>query len=327
MIRHARLLAMLLAISIFSLHSLATPSPSSAVSDSMCSIDSASSCSGVVGDSVGSSSPPLPLAFVKVRRSVARGHANHGWLNSYHTFSFASYQDHAFNHFHSLRVINEDRLEGGSENGFPNHSHSNFEIFSYVVKGTLRHQDSLGNTEVLHRGDVQFTSAGRGISHSEFNGHNTDIVHFIQIWVMPDQRNLMPSYSTKGWTDEEKHGYLRLILSPDGRNSTIRLHQDMFVYACLLDVGQSVSFDLRPGRAAYLHLIQDATGFDTELGSTRLRVGGATLYGGDGAYLTHSETAIQTESVSRIHLKGASNGATRPAEFLLFDIKEMQDGA
>jgi redox-sensitive bicupin YhaK (pirin superfamily) len=246
----------------------------------------------------------------------ARGHADLGWLNSYHTFSFSNYQSAAYDHFHSLRVINEDRVKGGE--GFGTHPHANFEIFSYVVSGALRHEDSIGNLEVLRRGDVQFTSAGSGISHSEYNDHASELVHFIQIWVVPDRRGLKPTYDTKRFTDAEKMNNLRLILSPSGANNSIILHQDMHVYACLLHPGAEVSFDLPAGREAFVHLIQDVTGYASELQQTRLQLNGAQLKGGDGAYVRHAASATVG---SRLKFKGTSM-SDAPAEFLLFDMKK-----
>ena len=213
----------------------------------------------------------------RVRPSNERGHANHGWLNSYHTFSFASYFAPEFDSFGSLRVINEDRVAGGE--GFGRHSHRDFEIFSYVVRGTLKHDDSLGNSELLTRGDVQFTSAGRGISHSEFNGSGSEYVHFLQMWVRPASRGLPPVYATARFTDDDKHNQLRLLISPTGRNDSIVIQQECLVYATLLDSGKSVTMQLQAGRRAYVHVVMETTGLTTERHETSVTLSGGQAQG------------------------------------------------
>lgn len=266
-------------------------------------------------------------ASLRPRRSSSRGHANHGWLNSYHTFSFASYSDPQFNQFHSLRVINEDRVRGGA--GFGEHPHSDFEIFSYVVRGALRHKDSLGHEETIPRGGVQQTSAGRGISHSEYNDSPTELVHFLQLWVKPTTRGLQPSYETKHFSDEEKDGKLMLILSPLGSDGSIVLHAPVKVYASLLRSGASVSFVLRPNRAAYLHLVQDVSGFDSERDRTALIVDGGLeaveLRGGDGLFIerpatTPSDQPVSIRIRSSISEADANADPNLRAEFILFDL-------
>jgi redox-sensitive bicupin YhaK (pirin superfamily) len=251
----------------------------------------------------------------------ARGHADLGWLNSYHTFSFANYYDSKFESLHSLRVINEDRVSASQ--GFGKHPHREFEIFSYVVKGALRHQDSMGNLESLGRGFVQFTSAGTGIAHSEHNDSDQELVHFIQMWVKPNKSGLKPSYSTKKFTDAEKQDQLRLILSKDGRNGSIRIHQDVNIFASILAPEKSVQYQLQPARDIYIHLIQDSTGYKTEANKTGLTLtsasGRTSLKGGDGAFVKLSSTnpnAPQTFTLTGSGIDGA------PAELILFDIKK-----
>eukprot|EP00005_Dracoamoeba_jomungandri_P011079 CAMPEP_0174265868 /NCGR_PEP_ID=MMETSP0439-20130205/28213_1 /TAXON_ID=0 /ORGANISM="Stereomyxa ramosa, Strain Chinc5" /LENGTH=234 /DNA_ID=CAMNT_0015352539 /DNA_START=15 /DNA_END=716 /DNA_ORIENTATION=- len=214
-----------------------------------------------------------------VRKSEDRGHANHGWLNSYHTFSFANYYDPSFNSFGSLRVINEDIVKGGE--GFGSHPHRNFEIFSYVIDGALEHKDSLGNREVLKRGDVQFTSAGSGIVHSEYNASKTTDVYFLQIWVKPNQNNLDPEYQTKHFSEEAKQNSLCLIVSGKQKQGSevqqVTINQDVLVYASLLESGKKVNYTFREGRMGYLHLCNNGG---------KLRVNDdIELEGGDGLFI------------------------------------------
>jgi len=190
---------------------------------------SVASLATFVMQSPSATSPSKPTVQIERRPSKERGHADHGWLNSYHTFSFASYYDDRFERFHALRVINEDRVSGGQ--GFGRHSHREAEIFSYVVSGALHHRDSMNNNEKIGRGEIQFTSAGTGISHSEFNAHDKDPVHFIQIWVTPAVRNLQPSYQTKNFEEKEKLNTLLLTLSPDKSDKTVHINQDIKVCA------------------------------------------------------------------------------------------------
>jgi len=253
-----------------------------------------------------------------VRKSSERGSANHGWLNSYHTFSFSSYYDPKFANFHSLRVINEDRVSPSE--GFGTHGHSNAEIFSYVVSGALSHRDSIGNKEILKRGEVQFTSAGTGISHSEFNGSDTDYVHFLQIWVRPRANGLKPNYQTRNFSDSEKHGKLRLIVSPDGQEKSVQINNDIKVYASILKPGEQVQHTVAAGRDAYVHVVQDATSFDSEANLAGLTVNGTLLAGGDGAFL-RTPTANGGGDGS-LTLVGSSKAGGKPVEFLLFDVKK-----
>jgi len=260
----------------------------------------------------------MSLVNIQVRKSSDRGHADHSWLNTYHTFSFASFYDRKFAGFNNLYVINEDRVQGGR--GFGRHSHSNFEIFSYVVSGSLLHEDSLGSKEVISRGDVQFTSAGKGIAHSEFNASKQDLVHFIQIWVQPDQKNLTPRYSTKRFEDKEKDGKLCLIVGPKNeKHDGIIINQDVKVFACLLKKGQEVSYSLASGRDLYLHHIQDVIGYDKEANATSLVVNDVILRPDDGAFVVRnkSSSSLTESSAPVVTIKG---GSEERAEFLLFDL-------
>ena len=239
---------------------------------------------------------------IVVRKSEDRGHANMGWLNTHHTFSFASYYDPKFEGFGPLRVINEDRVRGGR--GFGRHGHSNYEIYSYVVSGALEHQDSMGNREVLRRGDVQFTSAGTGIRHSEMNGDKKKPVHFLQIWVRPDRRGYSPSYATKKFSDEDKHNKLCLMVSPGGKDGSIAIHQDVSTYSSLLDNDAEVEHKFDEGRSGYLHVVDVS-------GSKGVTINGSTkLAPGDGAFITDT---------SSLTIKGHADGKAK-AEFLLFDL-------
>jgi quercetin 2,3-dioxygenase len=250
-----------------------------------------------------------------------------------HTFSFAGYQDRRFTQFHSLRVINEDRVEASE--GFGTHPHANAEIFSYVVSGRLSHRDSIGNKEVLQRGDVQFTSAGSGISHSEFNGSDKEPVHFIQIWALPHTKGLPPNYQTRSFDDASKIGALRCIVSPStvagggadtaAVDGTIAINADMHVYASILPAGASVTHVLEPGREAYVHVIQDATGMESEAGLVAVNLNGARLSGGDGAFVRSASAASpagQSPSLSSLTFTGAS-AKGKATEFLLFDVKKL----
>lgn len=254
---------------------------------------------------------------ITVRRSGERGRANHGWLNSYHTFSFASYYDNDFVNFHSLRVINEDRVAPGK--GFPEHGHSNAEIFSYVVRGALAHDDSMGNHEELGRGSVQFTSAGSGIHHAEFNASKQKMVHFLQIWVTPSTTGLKPNYQTRQWDDKDKTNKLALIVAPAGTDSKehgahVVINQDIKMYASILQPGQTVTYTLPAGRVGYVHVVQDATGMASEAGKTQVTLNDVQVLGsGDGSYLTPNQPSLP------VTLSFTCTGTT--AEFVLFDIK------
>ena len=231
--------------------------------------------------------------MIVLRRATERGHADHGWLDSYHSFSFADYYDPRHMGFGALRVINEDRVQPGR--GFGTHGHRDMEIISYVLEGGLAHKDSMGNGSVIRPGDVQRMSAGTGVTHSEFNASDKEPVHFLQIWIEPAARGIRPSYEEKKFDDASKRGRLRLIASPDGRDGSVTIHQDAFLYAALIDAAESVAFDSRPGRKVYVHVIRGA-----------VEVNGQPLSGGDAIKLTG-------ESAVRI-----TNG--REAEILLFDL-------
>ena len=176
--------------------------------------------------------------MIAIRKSEERGHADHGWLNSYHSFSFANYYDPQHMGFKTLRVINEDRVQANQ--GFGTHSHRDMEIISYVLEGALEHKDSMGTSSIILPGEVQVMSAGTGVTHSEYNHSKTDSVHFLQIWITPNQKGLEPRYEQKMYSAEEKHGNLRLIASQDGRDGSVTIHQDANLYASLLDAGQQV---------------------------------------------------------------------------------------
>ena len=231
--------------------------------------------------------------MITVRPAKERGHFDHGWLDTYHSFSFSEYLDPAHMGFRSLRVINEDRVDPKA--GFPPHSHRDMEIITYVLTGALAHKDSMGNGSVIRPGDVQRMSAGTGVTHSETNGSDTEPVHLLQIWILPEKRGIVPGYEEKRFSPDEKRGRLRLVASRDGADGSVTIHQDARVYAGLLDPGQTVRHTLDRGRGAWLHLVAGAA-----------TVNGAALATGDGA-------AIQNESTLEIH-------AGEPTELLLFDL-------
>jgi hypothetical protein len=213
--------------------------------------------------------------MMSIRRANERGHADHGWLDSYHTFSFADYHDPDHMGFRALRVINEDRVQASK--GFGEHGHRDMEILSYVLEGALAHKDSIGTGSVIKPGDVQRMSAGTGVRHSEFNASTTEPVHFLQIWIVPDKSGYPPSYEQKSFSDEERRGRLRLVASRDGREGTVTIHQDASLYAGLLNHGEKTSFDVRAGRYAW---IQVTTG--------SVRVNGESLRTGDGAAIDNA---------------------------------------
>lgn len=231
--------------------------------------------------------------MITVRPGKERGHFDHGWLDTYHTFSFSQYHDPAHMGFRSLRVINEDRVEPGA--GFPPHSHRDMEIITYVLAGGLAHKDSMGNASTIRPGNVQRMSAGTGVTHSEYNGSDTEPVHLLQIWILPQTRNLPPSYEEKVFGAEDKQGRLRLVASQDARDGSARIHQDASVYASLLEPGQTVRHPLAAGRGAWIHLVSGAA-----------TVNGKLLTTGDGA-------AIEQEADVEIV-------ATAATELLLFDL-------
>jgi redox-sensitive bicupin YhaK (pirin superfamily) len=191
-----------------------------------------------------------------LRRSSERGLADHGWLRSFHTFSFADYHDPRHMGFRSLRVINEDRVQPGR--GFGAHGHRDMEILSYVLDGALAHRDSLGTGSVIRPGEVQRMTAGTGVTHSEMNASSTEGVHFLQIWILPERRDLEPGYEQKAFPTEERRGRLRLVASRDGREGSVTVHQDVALHATLLEDGERVEHEVRPGRHAWIHVARGA---------------------------------------------------------------------
>ena len=188
----------------------------------------------------------------EIRRSAERGYADHGWLKSFHTFSFADYFDPNHVEFGPLRVINEDRVQAGA--GFGTHGHRDMEIISYVLAGELAHKDSMGNGSTIRPGDVQRMSAGKGVRHSEFNPSSGDPVHFLQIWIQPNAQGIEPSYEEKRFSVEEKRGRLRMIASPDQSDGSVLIHQDARVFAGLFDGAETASLTVNPGRRIYVHV-------------------------------------------------------------------------
>ncbi len=231
--------------------------------------------------------------MLQIRKSEERGIADHGWLNSHHTFSFGQYFDPQHTGFGPLLVINEDRVQAGQ--GFGTHGHSDMEIISYVLDGALEHKDSMGTGSVLHYGDVQRMSAGTGVRHSEFNHSATAPVHFLQIWIQPNVKGIPPSYEEKHFTVAQKQGQLRLIASADGRDNSVLIHQDASIYAAILNGDQPLQHTLASGRNAYVHVIHG-----------RISVNGTELKGGD---------AVKVTAENLITLANAD-----AAEVLLFDL-------
>ena len=229
----------------------------------------------------------------RIRRSSDRGYADHGWLKSYHSFSFADYYDPRHIEFGPLRVINEDRVAAGA--GFGTHSHRDMEIISYVLEGELAHRDSLGNGSTIRPGDVQRMSAGRGIQHSEFNPSNSNPVHFLQIWIQPSQRGVPASYEEKRFDDVEKRARLRLIASPDRADGSVFIHQDVRVYAGLFDGAEAGTLGIGPGRGVYVHVARGS-----------INVNGEALDTGDAVELTDTRELRLSEG--------------RNAEALVFDL-------
>jgi hypothetical protein len=229
----------------------------------------------------------------EIRRAGDRGHADHGWLKSFHSFSFADYYDPEHVEFGALRVINEDRVTPGQ--GFGTHSHRDMEIISYVLEGELAHKDSTGNSSTIRPGDVQRMSAGRGVQHSEFNPSVSEGVHFLQIWIQPNVRGIEPSYEEKRFSADEKRGRLRLIASPDGAQGSVLIRQDVRVHAGLFDGDESAELDIAPGRRAYVHMARGA-----------VTANGVALQAGDGLKLTDT---------GKLTLRQG-----RGAEVLVFDL-------
>ena len=231
---------------------------------------------------------------MEIRRSQERGLAEHGWLKSFHTFSFADYYDPQQMGFGPLRVINEDRVQPGK--GFGTHGHRDMEIISYVIEGALAHKDSMGNGSVIRPGDVQRMSAGTGVRHSEYNASDRDPVHFLQIWIEPSELGVAPSYEEKHFDAQSKRGQLRLIASRDGREGSVRIHQDADLYAALVEGSESLEFAPRPGRRVYVHLVRGEA-----------EVNGQALRAGDAMKLSAGDNKVRID-------KG------RDAEILVFDL-------
>jgi quercetin 2,3-dioxygenase len=221
--------------------------------------------------------------MLQVRKSEERGDANHGWLQSKHTFSFGDYRDPQHTGFGPLLVINEDRVTPGQ--GFGTHGHRDMEIISYVLNGALEHKDSMGTGSVLHYGDVQRMSAGTGVRHSEFNSSRTDPLHFLQIWIQPNVTGIPPSYEEKNFPPETKQGQLRLIASSDGREGSVLIHQDASIYATLLNGGDRVEHALASGRTAYVHVIRGT-----------VTVNGTPLKGGDALKISKEAVVTLTDA-------------------------------
>ncbi|HEX6243893.1 MAG TPA: pirin family protein [Polyangiales bacterium] len=232
--------------------------------------------------------------MIQHRPANERGHARHGWLDSHHSFSFAEYYDPAHMGFRGLRVINEDRVAPGK--GFGTHSHRDMEIVSYVLEGALQHRDSMGTGSVIRPGDVQRMSAGSGVAHSEFNASREEPVHFLQIWLMPAERGIQPSYEQKNFSDADKAGALKLVVSRDGREGSLTVHTDASIYAGRFAEGQTAELTLEPGRHAWVQMARGT-----------LRVNGTELQQGDGL-------ALSDERSVRIEGSGAEG------EALVFDL-------
>jgi quercetin 2,3-dioxygenase len=231
--------------------------------------------------------------MITIRKSQERGHFDHGWLNTYFTFSFADYYDPQHVHFRTLRVLNDDRVAAGA--GFPEHPHRDMEIVTYVLDGALEHRDSMGNGSVIRPGDVQYMSAGSGVTHSEFNASKTEPVHLLQIWMFPEKKGMKPVYDQKTFPREDKQGKLRLVASPDGREGSVTIRQDNELYATVLGAGESVRHELKPERHAFVQVAR---------GSVKLN--GTKLVEGDGAAISE-EKAVELTGV-------------KDAEVLLFDL-------
>jgi redox-sensitive bicupin YhaK (pirin superfamily) len=231
--------------------------------------------------------------MLTVRHSNQRGHFDHGWLNTYHTFSFDQYYDPRYMGFRSLRVINEDFVAPGR--GFPKHGHRDMEIITYILEGALKHEDSMGNGSVIQPGDVQRMTAGTGVRHSEQNASTDELVHLLQIWIIPNADNLDPGYEQKAFTADERRNQLRLIASTNGRDGSISVHQDVSLYASILEPGQNVQHQMDPTRFGWLQVARGSVSINDE-----------SVEHGDGV-------VIVAESELKI-------AASEPAEILLFDL-------
>ena len=234
--------------------------------------------------------------MLTLRKSAERGYADHGWLKSYHSFSFANYFDPAHMGFGNLRVINEDRIDPGT--GFGTHGHRDMEIISYVLSGNLAHQDSMGNVKGIPPGDVQRMSAGSGVRHSEFNHAQGEPTHFLQIWIEPNVTGIDPGYEQKDFADAEKRGQLRLVVSGDGAEGSVSIRQDARLYAGLFDGDEAATLALAPGRLGYVHLVR-----------RELEANGQALRAGD---------ALKLRDEAEVRLR-----AGKDAEVLVFDLPPL----
>lgn len=232
--------------------------------------------------------------MLQIRKSQERGYADHGWLQSFHSFSFAGYYDPAFMGWGNLRVINEDRVAAGA--GFGTHGHKDMEIISYVLDGSLAHKDSMGNIESIPPGEVQRMSAGTGVMHSEFNHEKDKTTHFLQIWLLPRQRGVQPGYEQRAFPTADKQGRLRLVASPDGADGSVSMNADARLYAGLFDGEEAAELALDPSRKSYVHLVRG-----------QLQVNGQTLAAGDAAMIAGE---------SQLKLSGGQG-----AEVLVFDLE------
>ena len=221
--------------------------------------------------------------MLTIRRSEERGHADHGWLDTYHTFSFSTYQDPRFMQFGPLRVLNQDRVAPGR--GFGTHGHEEMEIVSYVLDGVMEHEDSMGNGSQMRPGDVQLMSAGTGVTHSEFNGSKEDPLHFLQMWIIPAKRGTEPRYEQKSYSEAERQGSLRLVVSPDGAEGSVSIGQDVRMFTSLVGSEDAMSHEFASGRGGWLHVARG-----------RIRVNGQELAPGDGVAV-RDESALAIEGV------------------------------
>ncbi|HXE98596.1 MAG TPA: pirin family protein [Dongiaceae bacterium] len=231
--------------------------------------------------------------MINIRKSTERGRADYGWLNTCHTFSFADYYDQKHMGFRELRVINEDRVQ--PREGFPIHPHRDMEIITYVLEGALEHKDSMGNGSVIRPGEVQRMSAGTGITHSEFNHSESELVHFLQIWILPNQEGVKPDYEQKVFPDEEKLNNVRLIASQDGREDSVTIHQDVNLYAAIIEQNKELGYHVPAGRHVWLQVVRGS-----------IELNGTSLDSGDGAAVSNEEC---------LNVMGKEK-----AEVLLFDL-------
>jgi redox-sensitive bicupin YhaK (pirin superfamily) len=231
--------------------------------------------------------------MITIRKSRERGHFDHGWLNTYHTFSFDQYYDPRYMEFRTLRVINEDFVAPGR--GFPTHGHRDMEIITYILEGALQHQDSMGNGSVIRPGDVQRMTAGTGVRHSEQNASDVERVHLLQIWIVPNAENLTPGYEQKAFTETERRARLRLIASGDGRDDSVRLNQDVSLFASILDADQAVEHTMDPSRYAWIQVAR-------------------------GSVTVNGENAEQGDGVVCVAEPSLTIQAQQPSEILLFDL-------